>query len=138
VSNFGYEATALSAGNIVAQTALHQALIDATKDFTIGVVAKAQVAQILEDDGAVPTLAYAQREMKALVTYQAVTSGKKFQLEIAAPKLVGNLIAGTDVFDTSATEVADWITAFVGVAKSPDDITDSVIVLGIRLVGRNI
>jgi len=138
LSSFGYESAVLTAGNIVAQTALHDTLRTATEDITIGVVAKQQLAQIFDEDGAVPALAYAQREMKALVTYQAVTSGKKFQIEIAAPLLVGQLVPGTDVFDITTTEWADWITAFVAVAKSPDDITDSVIVLGARLVGRNI
>jgi len=138
MSTFGYEAAVLTAGNIVAQTGLHDALRDATEDIVIGVVSKQQVAQILDESPSVPTLAYAQREMKALVTYQAVTSGKKFQVEIATPLLVGQLVPGTDIFDITTTEWAAWISAFVAVAKSPDDITDSVIVLGARLVGRNI
>jgi len=138
MSSFGYEAAALTAGNIVAQTALHVALEEATEDIIIGVVSKQQLAQILDESASVPTLAYAQREMKALVTYQAVTSGKKFQIEIATPLLVGQLVPGTDIFDITTDEWAAWISAFVAVAKSPDDITDSVIVLGARLVGRNI
>jgi len=138
LSNFGYEASEFTAGNIVAQTALHDALATKTEAVTIGVLAKQALAQILDESGSVPALAYAQRELKALVTYQAVTSGKKFQLEIAAPLLVGTLVAGTDVFDLTSTEWDEWVTAFVAVAKSPDDITDSVIVLGARLVGRNI
>jgi len=137
-SSFGYEAAAFTAGNIVAQTALHAALEAATEDIIIGVIAKQQLAQILDESASVPTLAYAQREMKALVTYQSVTSGKKWQLEIATPLLVGQLVPGTDVFDITTTEWAAWISAFVGVAKAPDDISDSVIVLGARLVGRNI
>lgn len=138
LSNFGYEATALTAGNIVAQTALHAAVEAATEGITIGVVAKQTYAQILDESASIPALAYAQREMKALVTYQAVTSGKKFQLEIAAPLLVGQLVENTDIFDLTTTEWAAWVTAFVAAAKSPDDIADSVIVLGARLVGRNI
>lgn len=138
LSNFGYEATALTAGNIVAQTALHAAVEAATEDITIGVVAKQTYAQILDESPSIPTLAYAQREMKALVTYQAVTSGKKFQLEIACPLLVGQLVENTDIFDLTTTEWAAWVSAFVAAAKSPDDIADSVIVLGARLVGRNI
>lgn len=137
-STFGYEATALTAGNIVAQTALHVALQDATEDLVIGTVAKQQIAQILLDEPSRPANAYAQREMKALVTYQALTSGKKFQVEVACPALTGNIIPGSDEFDLTADDVAAWVTAFVAVAKSPDDITDSVIVLSMRLVGRNI
>jgi len=137
-SNFGYTAAELTAGNIVAQTALHDALRAATEDITIGHVSKHQLATILEDDYGVPTAPYAQRELKALVTYQAVTSGALFQLEIPAPALIGNLVAGTDTFDITSTDWAAWVTAFVAVAKSPDDISDSVIVLGAKLVGRNI
>jgi len=137
-SSFGYSAAEFTSGNIVAQTALHQALIDATEDMSIGHVSKAQVASVLLDDYGVPTTPYAQRELKALVTYQGVTSGNLFQVEIPAPALIGNLVAGTDSFDLTATDVAAWVTAFVGVAKAPDDLTDSVIVLSMRLVGRNI
>lgn len=137
-STFGYEASELTAGNLVAQEGLHQDLYDATVDITIGHVSKQQLASILEDDPGVPTAPYAQRELKALVTYQSVTSGKLWQLEIPAPALIGNLVAGTDVFDITSTDWAAWVTAFVAVAKAPDDITDSVIVLGARLVGRNI
>jgi len=137
-SSFGYESAALTAGNIVAQLALHETLRTATDQLIIGTLAKQQIATIPWDAPERPANAYAQRELKALVTYQAVTSGKKFQLEIATPALTGNLIEGSDLFDLDATDVADWVTAFVAVAKSPDDITDSVIVLSIRLVGRNI
>jgi len=137
-SSFGYDAAELTAGNIVAQTALHAALMTATEDITIGHVSKHTLAQILVDDPGVPTAPYAQRELKALVTYQSVTSGKKWQLEIPAPALIGNLIDGTDIFDIASTDWAAWVTAFVAVAKAPDDIADSVIVLGARLVGRNI
>jgi len=138
-STFGYEASELTAGNIVAQTALHDALVAATEDVTIGHLSKAQLATVLEDDPGVPSGVYAQRELKVVITYQAVTSGKKFTLEIPAPQLTGGaLISGTDVIDLTSTDWAAWVTAFVGVAKAPDDITDSVIVLGGRLVGRNI
>jgi len=138
LSNFGYDASVLTAGNIVAQTALHAALATATEGITIGVLAKQNLTQVLDESASIPALAYAQRELKALVTYQAVTSGKKFQIEIAAPLLVGTLVPGTDVFDLTSSEWDAWVTAFVAVAKSPDDIADSVIVLGARLVGRNI
>jgi len=138
LSNFGYDAAVLTAGNIVAQTALHVALEAATEDITIGVVAKQNLTQVLDESASIPTLAYAQREMKALVTYQADTSGKKFQVEIAAPLLVGQLVPGTDVFDLTTTEWAAWVAAFEAVAAAPDDISDTVTVLGARLVGRNI
>lgn len=137
-SSFGYEAAALTSGTIVAQTALHVALADATELITIGHVSKQVLGQVFLDDPEVPTNPYAQRELKALVTYAGVITGKKFQIEIAAPNLEDTLVSGTDQFNIDIDPWAAWITAFVGVAKSPDDPTESVIVLGARLVGRNI
>jgi len=137
-SSFGFSSAALTAGNIVAQTAALATLEAATEDLTIGHVSKQQVAQVLVDDPSVPTSPYAQRELKWLVTYQAVTSGKKFTLEIPAPDVTDNLVPNSDAADITSDDWDAWITAFVSVAKSPDDLSDSVIVLGARLVGRNI
>jgi len=137
-SGFGYSAAALTAGNIVAQTGAHGTLEAATENLTIGNVVKQQVAQILFDDPGFPTDPYAQRELKWLVTYQAVTSGKKFTLEIPCPDLTDNIVPGSDLADLESDDWAAWITAFVAVAKSPDDLADSVIVVSARLVGRNI
>jgi hypothetical protein len=93
-SSFGFESAALTAGNIVAQTAAAGTLEAATEALTIGNISKNQVSQILLDDPGVPTDPYAQRELKWLVSYQAVTSGKLYSLEIPAPNLTDNLVAG--------------------------------------------
>lgn len=137
-STFGFPSATLTAGNIVAQTGLAAALLAATDDLTIGNIARQQVAQIQHDDPGVPTDPFAQRELKWLVTYQAVTSGAKYTLEIPAPSLTDNLVPGSDVADITSDDWAAWITAFVAYAKPADDLADSVIVLGARLVGRNI
>lgn len=138
VSSFGVNSAVLTAGNIVAQTTAAEALSTATDALTIGRITKQTITQIIVDDAGVPTNPYAQRELKWLVTYQAITSGKKFQVEIAAPDLTDNTVPNSDVADLTSTDWAAWVTAFVGFAKSPDDVTDSVIVLGARVVGRNI
>jgi hypothetical protein len=137
-SSFGFESAALTAGNIVAQTAAAGTLEAKTEALTIGNVSKNQVSQILLDDPGVPSNVYAQRELKWLVSYQAVTSGKLYSLEIPAPALTGNLVAGTDVANLASTAWSEWVTAFVAYAKPADDLADAVIVLGARLVGRNI
>lgn len=137
-SSFGFESAVLTAGNIVAQTALAATLLTATEGLSIGNVSKQQVAQILHDDPGVPTSPFAQRELKWLVTYQALTSGAKYTLEIAAPNLTDNLVPGTDTADITSDDWAAWITAFVAYAHPADDLSDSVIVLGAKLVGRNI
>lgn len=137
-SSFGFSSSTLTAGNIAGQTSALATLKTATDNLTIGHVAKQQVAQILVSDPGVPTDPYAQRELKWLVTYQAVTSGHNFTLEIPAPNLTDNIVAGSDLADLTSDDWTAWVSAFVSVAKAPDDLTDSVIVLGARLVGRNI
>lgn len=137
-SSFGFESAALTSGNIVAQTAAAGTLEAATEALTIGNIAKNQVSQILLDDPGVPTNPYAQRELKWLVRYENTTSGKKFSLEIPAPNLTDNLVAGTDVADLASTDWAAWVTAFEAYAKPEDNLSNAVAVLGATVVGRNI
>jgi len=137
-SSFGFESAALTAGNIAGQATAAGTLEAATEALTIGNISKNQVAQILLDDPGVPSNPYAQRELKWLVSYQAVTSGKLYSLEIPAPDLTDNLVAGTDVADLTSTDWAAWVTAFEAYAKPADDLTDAVTVVGARLVGRNL
>lgn len=137
-SSFGVNSAVLTAGNIVAQTSAAIALSDAVQNLSLGHLSKQTLVNLPVNDPGVPTNVFAQRELKWLVTYQAVTSGKKFQIEIAAPDLTDNVVANSDIADLGSDDWADFVTAFVAFAKSPDDVTDSVIVLGARLVGRNI
>jgi len=137
-SSFGFESSELTAGNIVAQTAAAGTLEAATEALTIGNIAKNQVSQILLDDPGVPSDPYAQRELKWLVRYENTTSGKKYSLEIPAPDLTDNLVAGTDVADLTSTDWAAWVTAFEAYAKPEDNLANAVHVLGATLVGRNI
>jgi len=137
-SSFGFESAALTAGNIAAQATAAGTLEAATEALTIGNISKNQVAQILLDDPGVPTNPYAQRELKWLVSYHNTTTGKKFTLEIAAPDLTDNLVAGTDIADLTSTDWAAWVTAFEAYAKPEDDLTNAVAVDGAVVVGRNL
>lgn len=137
-SHFGFTSSELTAGNIVAQLGAAATLVAATEDLSIGEVTKQQIAQVPLDLPAIPTSPYAQRELKWLVQYQSVTSGRLWSLEIAAPDITDNVIPNTDVADITSADWVAWIAAFVAFAKAPDDITDSVVVLGARVVGRNI
>lgn len=85
-----------------------------------------------------PSDEFAQRELKWLVTYEGTTSHKKFTLTIPTANPTGRLIAGTDLADLTNTDIANWVTKFEALAKSPDADTEGVNVLSIRLVGRNI
>jgi len=137
-SSFGLTSTNLTAANFNAQVAAAEALATATSALTIGNVTKQTIAAVLDDSPAVATNPYAHREMKWLVTYQAVTSGKLFQTEIAAPDVTDNLVPNSDQADLASDDWVAWIAAFVAFAKSPDDPTDAVIVVSAVLVGRNI
>lgn len=90
-----------------------------------------------------PTDPDAQRERKALVVYEGATTHDVFTLTIPAVRTktgpgVSLLLAGTDQFDLAAALVSAWVTAFETLGRSPNDDTEAVNVLNIRLVGRNI
>lgn len=137
-SSFGVTSVAATAGNLAAQQALAAALVGATDDLTIGEITKQSMNLVILDAPAIPTSPYAQREMKWLVSYQAASSGKIFQLEIAAPDLTDNTVPNSDVADLSSTDWAAWVTAFEAYAKSPDNGTEAVSVVKADLVGRNL
>lgn len=84
-----------------------------------------------------PTNVFAQRELKWLVTYRGDTSNKIFNLTIPTADPTGRLVAGTDLANLANTEMAAFVTAFEAFAKTPDDDTEGVEVLEIRLIGRN-
>lgn len=84
-----------------------------------------------------PTSQNAQIELKWLLTYEGATTKKKFRQEIPTPD-TSKLVVGTDLADMADTDIAAYVTAFETIAKSPDDDTEGVNVLDMRLVGRNI
>lgn len=91
----------------------------------------------------IPTDPDAQRERKALVTYEGNTSHKLFTCTIPAVRTKDGsnnslLLAGTDLFDLAAPLVSAWVTAFETLGRTPDSDTETVTVRSIRLVGRNI
>jgi len=137
-SSFGVTSVTANAGNLAAQQTLAADLVAATEDLTIGEVTKQQMALVILDSPAIPTNPYAQREMKWLVQYQGVTSGKLFSTEIAAPDITDNVVVNSDVADLASADWDAWVTAFEAFAKSPDNGTEAVTVIGARLVGRNI
>lgn len=92
---------------------------------------------------ALPTDPDAQRERKMLVVYEGDTSKKKFTCTVptARRKLADDtplLLAGTDLYDLTVTEIAAFKTAFETIARSPDSDTETVTILEMRAVGRNI
>jgi hypothetical protein len=82
-----------------------------------------------------PVNSNAQVELKFLLSYEADTSKKLFHSEIPCPN-TSKLIAGTDEVDLTDPDVADFVTDFESIARSPDNDLETVTVLGMTLVGR--
>jgi len=137
-SNLGLTSITVNAGNLAAQQTAAAALAGAIDDLTIGELVKQVQSLVILDDYSVPSSPYAQRELKWLVSYQGVDSGKIFQCEIACPDITDNVLANTDIADLSSDDWDAFVTAFVSYVRSPDNGTENVIVVGAKLVGRNI
>jgi len=88
----------------------------------------------------IPANSFAQRELKLLIRYAGDTTGDVFTLTIGTPDLANLTIASGSDFVTLADGgiMADWVTAFEAIARSPDDDTETVTVLSAQVVGRNI
>jgi len=137
-STFGLTSITANAGNLAAQQTAAAALAGAVEDLTIGELVKQVQTLVILDTPAIPTSPYAQRELKWLVSYVGDSSGKVFQCEIAAPDITDNVVANSDQADLASTDWAAFVTAFESYVRSPDNGTETVTVLGARLVGRNI
>lgn len=135
-SFFSGDITAVSIAGFLTQFG---ALRTATEDIILGVLQKEKwVGDDTILSQAFPTNVFAQRELKALITYQGDTTLKKFQLEIPTFDPTGRMIAATDDIDLTETDMAAWVTAFEAIGRSPDDDTETVTVLFGKLVGRNL
>jgi len=137
-SSFGVTSITANAGNLAAQQTAAAALVAAVDDLTIGELTKQQMALVILDTPAIPVDVYAQRELKWLVQYQGDTSGKLFSIEIACPDVTDNVAPNTDVANLASDDWAAFVTAFEAFARSPDNGTETVTVIGAKLVGRNI
>jgi len=137
-SSFGLTSITANAGNLAAQQTAAAALFAAVEDLSIGEVTKQTMNLVIYDTPAIPTSPYAQRELKWLVQYVGDSSGKIFSVEIAAPDITDNVVENTDVADLGSTDWAAFVTAFESYVRSPDNGTETVTVIGARLVGRNI
>jgi len=137
-SNFNLTSVTANAGNLAAQQTAAAALVAAIEDLTIGEVTKQIMQLAVVDTPAIPTNPYAQRELKWLVQYQGDSSGKLFSAEIACPDVTDNVLVNSDIADLASTDWAAFVTAFESYVRSPDNGTETVTVIGARLVGRNI
>lgn len=136
-SNFNFKIGAITALNIAGVLAQIGDWRNALQNIIVGALKGDAV--ILDRNtytNAPPTDTNAQVEMKWLLTYEGNTSKKVFRTEIPTPD-TSKLIPGTDKADLTDTDIAAYVTAFETLAKSPDNDTEGVNVLDMRLVGRN-
>jgi len=138
VSGFEFTTLALDGSSYSALGTLYTALDDAIADLTNGQLAKKSFGnRTVESSDNGPF--GANRENKILLTYKGDTSEKLFRVEIPCPSLVeANFLANSDMLDMADTEVAALVTAFEDLARSPDNGTETVTVISLRFVGRNI
>lgn len=141
-SSFNGWAAVPTAANIVAQTTAFADLVTATDAIVLGSLVKNRWASETLHTPVQPTNG-AAREIKLLVQYQDTVTGKDYvttvpTLDPTLPDYVINKNARDVIAIPDTGALADWITAFVGFAKSPDVPANSVIVTGLKVVGRNI
>jgi len=126
----------LNAGNLAANLVLIQELGVDIGGLVIGATDHSQVhLDKVGGNAAPPTDVNAQRERKWLVRYRDTVTGKAYNIEIGTAKLSGLLKPNSDQADLTQTEWTDFISAFEGIAVSPDG--NAVEVLEAFHVGRS-
>lgn len=130
---------AITAASIAGFLTQFGALRAALEGITLGVVQQeAWVGDRTVLSNTPPANVFAQREMKWRVRYVGNTSNKVYQIEIPTADPTGRLQANSDMADLSNTEMAAFVTAFEDLARTPDSDTETVTVLDVQLVGRNL
>lgn len=131
----------LTAGNIVAKTALWATLLTAADALALGNRVKDQYNDESRYAVSQPTNG-AAREVKLLVQFKDATTGEKMTtslptLDPALPDYVINVNARDVILLDSPVEVTDFIAAFEAFAVNPRT-GNAVTVIGLKIVGRNI
>lgn len=114
-----------------------QVLEDAFALVTLGTRSQSTTSRAYPGSSALPVSVYAQREIKLLVQMQDVVTGKLSSLTIGTFDPTAVTIApGSDVVDITAGNAATLVSAIEDFVASPAG--NTVVVTGMRLVGRNI
>jgi len=113
-----FEGTALTAGNLAAQTGLAQALSDAVQNLTEGIV-RAWNFTINTPQSSAGLIATANRSQKWIITGQETVGNlRKFTYTIPAGDS-SKALAGTIDYDSANADWTAFISAFEAYAKSP-------------------
>lgn len=92
-------------------------------------------------DANIPTDGFARRELKLLLRYQGDTSGEIYRSEFPCPDLDVLTFESGDanyVVMADAGVMAAFISAWEAIARSPEDESETVTILDIHVVGRNL
>lgn len=117
----------------------------ATDAIIVGVIAD-EMVRLYDTDisGAVPTSAFAQREIKLLIRFASdANPADVFRRSLPTPDLENLTFApGVNGF-SDFIELADggimaaWVAAFEAVGRNPNDDTDTVTVVSAQVIGVN-
>jgi hypothetical protein len=139
LSGFTVHNGAITVGSIAGYLGQVGTLRSATDAIVLGVIAKEKLTMddtVISTD--LPDNVFAQRELKALITYVGNTSGKTFQIEIPTFDPTGRLLGNSDMIDLTEAAMAAWVSAFTAIGRSPDSDAETVTVISGQLVGRNL
>lgn len=134
---FRVHATALNAGNIAAQLTLQSSLGAAINDMVLGSLQKIAYGNDVISGSPPPSNAFAQREIKWLITFSDDVTGKSYRCELGTADL-DNLDPNNrdSAYIGDAGVVDAFIAAFEAYVTAPD--TDNAVsVDSIIMVGRN-
>lgn len=132
-ATWGAFGVAVTAGNIVAQTAAIAALRLAVEGLTLGLEVAASIVAFDYIAAGIVTEPLAQRENKWLCRYHD-NAGTKFRLELPCAKL-SLLDTGTEFLDLAGTEAAAFKSAFEAYVVSPQD-SSACVLDSMQFVGR--
>jgi len=144
IGRFSCTGPDLAAGTIAANEALWATLLAAAGALTLGAITKQQYSNEVTQATTQPTNG-AAREIKLLIQYQVSTganTGARWTctlptLDTTLVSYVINVNAKDVVDPTVGTELLAFIDAFEAFAVDPANGTGEVIVVGLKVVGRN-
>jgi len=127
----------LTAANLTAQQALHNALFSSFAACTEGVETREEtiIGSVVIAAGPAST-PQSQREKKWLLRYHDATTGQKYVVSLPCAKL-SLLATNSEFMDTSLTEWTNLKTNFEAVVYSPND-SNVVVLDSAQFVGRNL
>lgn len=128
--------TSLSIAGFITEFGQMRAAIDG---ITLGtVIEETWVGDKTDISNVAPTNVFAQRETKWLVRYEDDVSKNVHTLTIPTADPTGRLLPASDKADLAETAMAAFVTRFESFARSPENDQNTVTVLDIELVGRNL